>query len=261
MPLDGVVFVGVRVKSFLFGPAGRELYGVLHLPLGEARRTAVVLCHPLPFEYMRRRWQHRQTAELLAEQGFAVLRFDWSGTGDSAGEALPGSLAAAGEDVATAASELSERTDRSSVCAVAMGGAAAVLARASRDHAFAALLLVDPPLTGTGYLGAFAARRPAEHQAVGETLGVRLPESFRRELSSLRLLDTPPRAERVLLLATAKGTGLRELERAAAAQGSQVVLREQPSAADPRPSELEEALLSNALPSEVAAYLAAELPA
>jgi pimeloyl-ACP methyl ester carboxylesterase len=249
------------VKSFMFGPAGEELYGVLHLPAGDARRTAVVLCHPLPFEYMRRRWQHRQAAELLAEQGFAVLRFDWSGTGDSAGDALPGSLAAAGRDVALAASELSERTDRPFVCAAAMGGAAAVLARASQDHGFAALLLVDPPLSGSDYLGALSARRAAEHQAAGETLGVRLPDTFRRELESLRLLDAPPRADRVLLLATAHEAGLRELERAAAARGSDVTLRERPSAADPRPSELEEALLSNALPSEMAAFVAAELPA
>jgi len=243
----------------MFGPAGRELYGVLHLPSGEPRRTGVVFSHPLPFEYMRRRWQHRQAAELLAAQGFSVMRFDWSGTGDSAGQGLPDSLAAWGDDVVLAASELGERADVPVVCAAAIAGSAAVLARASRDHAFQALLLVDPPLSGAAYLGAFFDRRPAERQAEGETLGVRLPAGLRRELTELRLLDAPPRAARICLLATARENELRELERATAAQGSRVSLRERPSAADPHPFELEEALLSNALPSEVAAFLAAEL--
>jgi hypothetical protein len=138
-----------------------------------------------------------------------------------------------------------------------MGGAAMVLARASRDHALPALLLVDPPLSGSDYLGAFASRRPAERQAADETLGVQLPATLRQELTAFRLLETPPRTPRLCLLATAHAEALRAL----VTPGARVAFRECAQAADPRPAELEEALLSNALPSEIAAFAAAELMA
>ena len=58
-------------------------FGWLHLPTRDGGRRGVVLCSPLGHEAL---WLHqtmRQLAERLAHRGFAVLRFDYAGTGDS----------------------------------------------------------------------------------------------------------------------------------------------------------------------------------
>ena len=247
------------MKGLFFGPAERQLYGVLHVPAGQPRPTGVVLCHPLPFEYMRKRWQHRKAADMLADRGFATLRFDWSGTGDSAGDGLPRSLSTWAEDVALATSELMELAEVQRVCVAAAGGAAAVAAYASREKPPASLLLVDPPLRGGPYLAAYAQRRSLERHAADEILGIRIPLALRSELGALDLAAAKPQAGKVLVLATTGAEAAREISTALQGAQGPVVVREAPNAADPRPSDLEEALLSVALPEELSRFAAEEL--
>ena len=69
----------------LMGPAGR-LEGMLHLPDGEARAIAVV-AHPLPT--MGGTMDNKivtTLARTFAELGFATLRFNFRGVGNSCGE-------------------------------------------------------------------------------------------------------------------------------------------------------------------------------
>ena len=47
---------------------------------------AVVICSPLGRDYLRAHYALRRTAVRLTELGFCVVRFDYDGTGDSAGE-------------------------------------------------------------------------------------------------------------------------------------------------------------------------------
>src|SRR5215831_1771331 len=52
-------------------------------PLSENVKTGIVLCGPLGHEAL---WLHqtmRSLTDRLAARGFAVLRFDYAGTGDS----------------------------------------------------------------------------------------------------------------------------------------------------------------------------------
>src|SRR3954452_18804827 len=61
-------------------------FGWLYQPLpvaGVHRRSGIVLCAPLGHEAL---WLHqtiRSLSDRLAAHGFAVLRFDYAGTGDS----------------------------------------------------------------------------------------------------------------------------------------------------------------------------------
>jgi pimeloyl-ACP methyl ester carboxylesterase len=250
---------GALLRTLFFGPVGRELYGVLHLPGGQLRPIGVVLCHSLSFEYMRWHWQLRRVAELLSAQGFAVLRFDWFGTGDSSGNISEARMANWTENVAVAAAELSELAGVARICTAAIGGAAAVLAATSRTHVPSSLLLVDPPLSGRDYLKRHEQQRQPQGTAPGELLGVSLNPQLREELQQLDLLKEPPRAGKILLLATQSLAGMRELAAGLQRQGQSVTLREAPEAADPHPTDLEEAFLSIALPAEMLRFASQEL--
>src|ERR1700689_4000049 len=68
-----------------FGPDERPLFGWLHVPDDGRVRGAVVLCPPLGLEGVCAHRTLRHMAERLAEARIAALRFDYDGTGDSAG--------------------------------------------------------------------------------------------------------------------------------------------------------------------------------
>src|ERR1700728_2476490 len=68
-----------------FGPPARPLFGWVHLPQDNQARGAVVLCPPLARELTSTQVTFRLLAERLADAGLLAVRFDYEGTGDSAG--------------------------------------------------------------------------------------------------------------------------------------------------------------------------------
>ena len=69
-------------NAYFLPLGGERLFAFLHLPGGPAR-GGIVLCAPLAEEKL---WSHRvfvSFARELAARGFAVLRFDFRGEGDS----------------------------------------------------------------------------------------------------------------------------------------------------------------------------------
>ena len=68
-----------------FGPEERPLYGWVSMPAGGLARGGAILCPPMGEEGRSAHRTFRRLAEALAEQGIVALRFDYDGTGDSAG--------------------------------------------------------------------------------------------------------------------------------------------------------------------------------
>jgi dienelactone hydrolase len=69
-----------------FGPPGRPLLGWLSAPTEPVGATGVVVLPPVGYDYWSTHRTLRATAERLAGAGYAALRIDYDGTGDSAGD-------------------------------------------------------------------------------------------------------------------------------------------------------------------------------
>ena len=142
------------MNPFFFGSTEERLLGVHHPPRGRAaRETGVLLCAPFGQEAMRSHRAFRQLSLLLSRRGFHVLRFDWSGTGDSAGEGEEASLARWQRDAATAIQELKDTAEvgRVSLVGLRLGAAVAARAAAGRDDV-GDLVLWDPVVRGDEHL-------------------------------------------------------------------------------------------------------------
>ena len=75
----------MRVRIEYFG-ASQQLLGAFHVAQRlQPRSTAVLLCNPFGEEASRSHRTFRVLATQLERTGFSVLRFDYSGTGDSLG--------------------------------------------------------------------------------------------------------------------------------------------------------------------------------
>jgi pimeloyl-ACP methyl ester carboxylesterase len=73
-----------RIERFWFASGGLRCFASLHLPATTPQR-GVVLCNALGFEGQTAYRALWYLADRLTESGFAVLRFDYHGCGDSAG--------------------------------------------------------------------------------------------------------------------------------------------------------------------------------
>lgn len=116
-----------------FGDAERPALGWLTRPLGSKVASAVVVAPPIGYPYWCSHRTLRVLAERLAQAGHVVLRFDYDGTGDSAGDQWePDRIAAWRRTLALAVEEV-RRTGARSVAlfGVRIGGAFALLDAAS----------------------------------------------------------------------------------------------------------------------------------
>ncbi|HMK97167.1 MAG TPA: hypothetical protein VK425_06435, partial [Acidimicrobiales bacterium] len=77
---------GTTAAPVWIGDAGRPAFGWFHSPSGDRCRGGAVICPPVGQDYIRAHYAIRLLAEQLAAAGFCALRFDYDGTGDSAGD-------------------------------------------------------------------------------------------------------------------------------------------------------------------------------
>ena len=224
-----------------FGRSERQLLGIHHPPRGrQAWDFAVLLLYPAPQEYMRAHWAFRRLATQLAREGVACLRFDYSGTGDSAGALADATAAHWLEDIATAGEELADLAGVSRLSLVGFRLGATLAAHAARATAGAGaggrlrdLVLWEPVVQGARHLEelrALEARQAAESRTprratpgVEELLGFELAPPLRDSIAALDLLALPPPpAERTLLAVSEESPDARALQRHWEAGGAMV---------------------------------------
>jgi uncharacterized protein len=137
---------------FFFAPhSSREpIYAFIHKPIGPAR-IGVVVVPPIGRERLRICQETPSLGRELARAGFAVIRFDYRGEGESGGSFCKSTLSGRADDAVAAAEELKQRTgiERVALVGFHLGAAVAVLAarRARADW----LALCDPVCDTRGH--------------------------------------------------------------------------------------------------------------
>jgi pimeloyl-ACP methyl ester carboxylesterase len=203
-------------------------FGWLHRAGGTPRGMGVVLCRPLGYEALCSYPSYLQLAQQLADAGFDVLRFDYHGTGDSAGSdadpdrvaAWLGSIAAAGATLraASACTQLS-------LFGVRMGATLALRA-AQQMGGIDSIVLWAPCIGGRAFLRELRASAAGHAGAGGtlEALGFLYTPQTQQALEELdlRKIDVLP-ARRALLIARDDLPGEGPLPAALRAAGVEVL--------------------------------------
>lgn len=227
------------MNLFFFGESRRQLFGAYHAPAPTvAGRGAALLCPPWGPEYIVSHRTLRRLASRLSERGYHVLRFDYYGTGDSAGGWEEGDLASWGDDASTAIDELRDISGFPAVAVfgVRLGAVVGWRAAGARADVHTAVLW-DPVVDGAGYVDElYAVQAEADRWSLSappvrgradrtaDLLGFPLTPAMRRSIEAVsaaefgaptradvRLFysDAPPAREALLAALGAAGTSFR----------------------------------------------------
>lgn len=135
------------------GVAQRQLYAALHRPAVLEPVRGVLLVPPLLHEQPRSRRFIAEVASAFAAQGVAALRFDYFGSGDSAGRSDELLLSTMQEDLHVAAGALRAQAGVSSVAVMAWRASALVVWDWLRHGGTASeLILWEPIVDGDEWL-------------------------------------------------------------------------------------------------------------
>lgn len=120
----------------------------------------MLLCNPFGEEASRAHRTFRVLATQLERAGYAVLRFDYSGTGDSEGESADATVDAWVADIGSAAERLRQASgaQRLAVIGLRFGATLAALAAARGQVRLRHLVMWDPIVDGAAYLRELAAQ-------------------------------------------------------------------------------------------------------
>ncbi len=147
----------------------RPLFGWLHEPTLRRRSRGLIICKPFGYEAICTHRTLRQLADAAAVAGFTTLRFDYDGTGDSAGaDDDPARVRAWLESINAAIDLVREASGVEHVALFGIRlGALLATAAAAENPAVRWLILAAPVVTGRKYLRELRALSLASTQARG----------------------------------------------------------------------------------------------
>jgi uncharacterized protein len=210
----------MAMKPFVFGDSKEPLFGIFHpSQSADQKDFGVVLCPPIAHEYVRSHRALRQLATTLASNGFPVLRFDYFGVGDSAGESGEGGSERWCADIRSAIGEMLALLNKKHFCLIGLRLGATLALRALPGQAGCkCLLLVDPIVSGSRQLdeikemhrrGLAGFPSMAEEE---EFIGFPYPGALQRDIAGLDMLQMPaPGVEKIGILYSKNDERLEQL--------------------------------------------------
>jgi pimeloyl-ACP methyl ester carboxylesterase len=204
---------------------------MLHSPQRlRSRSAAILLCNPFGEEAARAHRTFRVLATQLERAGYAVMRFDYGGTGDSTGESDDVSIAGWIADIGAAAEHLQTASGAKKLVAIGLrlGATLAALATSRGELRLRHLVMWDPIVEGRAYLRDLVAAHRAYMRSEmsvhwedrlevspdgipNEALGSPIRPAFAAELGAIDLLAEELRAEHVTVIRTRASDGLARL--------------------------------------------------
>lgn len=214
-----------QIESHYISSGTEKLFSVFYPGMGQLKNHAVLICGSMGHEYARAHRNLQQLAQLLAENGFDVLRFDYCGTGNSSGICGSGTPEQWENDIRHAAQWMKERCPSSRFSAIGLRFGATLLANVP-DMNGDTLLLWDPALSGASYLSQLAqfhrralcdfVRYPHRRRALpNQYYGLITEEKTIPKIYRLRLPQHPPANFRSTHLLTTHQYWLQECDASA----------------------------------------------
>ena len=193
------------MNPFFFGDSKRQLFGAYHPAHGRSSR-GVVICHPWAREYLLAYPTIKLLAQRLAESNWHVLRFDYFGTGDSAGDAIDASWPQWENDVETAIDELKDVGRATEIALIGMRIAAPlVVSAAAKRRDVRRLALWDPVVEGREYLREIGANGRTNAGPFIDVLGGVLPVTLRQSFEAVTLPGAAASLPPTLVISSAQG--------------------------------------------------------
>jgi len=229
------------MEPFYFG-RNNELFGVYHPAESHERQIGIVIAHPFGSEYIR---SHRSLLHLAAQfsaSGFHVLRFDFSGCGDSMDKPELATIEDWRADLETAILELMEGSGVENICLVGLRlGATICYSEGIQNNAVAGLVLWDPVAVGQEYLDEIQHSHSqwrersfarASVNTIGETevLGYALSPELVSTIRAIDLtLEESQLGQKVLILDTQNEKSVASLHAQLLRNGTEAEVRYKPS--------------------------------
>ncbi len=145
------------LHSQFIGPSAQALFSVRYEPppaYAQGRRHAILICHPYGHEYTRAYRNLQQLSLQLSREGFDVMRFDYGGTGNSAGNSQACNLETMCRDAVMAAEHLRVASGCQTLSLLGVRLGALVAATASVPDVDS-VILWDPLANGSQLLKTF----------------------------------------------------------------------------------------------------------
>ncbi len=203
-----------------FESNGTRLVGMLYRPERDAALPGFVFCPPFAEE---RKCAYRvlvHAARALADRGHPVLRFDLSGTGDSAGDPADGRPSRWRDDIRTGMAFVRERTGAGRISLLGLRLGATLAAQVAAREPVCDLILWEPITDGPRYISLnlrrslikraltegdrFEAGASAQREAGDGSVdfdGHLVSAGCHEEIEGIDLLaEAAPKAERVLIV-------------------------------------------------------------
>ena len=201
-------FSQVIRTHFYFGPKDKQLLGWLHTSKKSLiRDQSVLVCQPLGLEYMNAYRSMRYMADYFALSGFATLRFDYHGTGDSSGgnyneDRMPDWI----NSISVAYKELEKITGNSKIGLFGFRMGATLACVAAINQRFDFMVLWAPIEKGRRFLKEIktlqkmSANSRDNFNDILEAGGMVYWPETEQSISQIDLLLSKPLTERVLII-------------------------------------------------------------
>ena len=190
----------------------------------------MLLCNPFGEEAVRAHRIYRVLATQLERSGYAVMRFDYGGTGDSMGDAADVTVDSCLTDVALAAEHLRTASGAGRLIAfgLRLGGTLAALATSRSALRLRHLVMWDPVVDGAVYLRELAEmhrrymrielgpdwqdRVPLSPEGFpAEALGAPISAALAAEVAAIDLASEDLRTDHVTVVAPSDGAPIERL--------------------------------------------------